>query len=349
MTDIPETSGNAQFRSSISDPITELPIYEEIPYYENSMEDPIYQIYTDARSVLHLQSLDRNMMDLQRFFRKSPITLPNIDVIIDLIGDRRRAFLLEDILFSTRQRRDLDIIFLEHRIILTTFLHRVRLIVTTLRQFFSQDQNNPRVSIAIFHVREEFLAAYAQLCSCMPEYNAIFQEAMVHADQQGFLARPVRPYLDFSILPKQPHPEAIELMTQCKTQLRALLDAMIDPSYADPPNYFRDLTKFLEEFPVQHWTQEYIIFILKKIKTEIENYNLETFLRKIDPRLYTTIVEHRALLREICLCMQTIQSHHRYFLWEEFKNVHSATAQTYFVEAFNKFRNHEQNYEAAIL
>lgn len=88
----------------------------------------------------------------------------------------------------------------------------------------SQDEYNPRVKVAIDHIRAEYYTAYTQLCSCIPEYNTIFQEAKVHAEQQGFLARPVRPYLDFNILPQQPHPEVVELMAQCKRELRILLE-----------------------------------------------------------------------------------------------------------------------------
>lgn len=47
-----------------------------------------------------------------------------------------------------------------------------------------------------------------------------------------------------------------------------------------PSGYFQDLTKFLEEFPIQHWTQEYIILILKKIKLQIQNYYMEDFCRQ---------------------------------------------------------------------
>lgn len=130
--------------------------------------------------------------------------------------------------------------------------------------------------------------------------------------------------------------------------LRILIQTLGESPPPIPPNYLQNLENFLRDFPVQHWTPEYIIFIVQAFQTGIKNYCVEEFLKKIYSNLYTTIVEHISMLMEVYYCMQTIQSHHRNFLWGQFREVYGVTPQTYFVEPFNRFRNHKQNYEAAI-
>lgn len=71
-------------------------------------------------------------------------------------------------------------------------------------------------------------------------------------------------------------------------------------------------------------------------------------VKDINIYLYASVIEHRSLLLDILRCMWTIQSQHRYFLREGFRELFGKTAQEHFLEPLEWFRNHEQSYESAL-
>ena len=82
---------------------------------------------------------------------------------------------------------------------------------------------------------------------------------------------------------------------------------------------------------VHQWTAEYIINILEIIQTGIKNYSTEEFLKKLNPVLYATYVDHRKLIMEVYFCMEHIQGYHRHFLWNQFGEAYGMNPKDYFL------------------
>lgn len=199
MVDVPGTSSSAQIRDPFMDPFTELPIFVEIPFYEDSTQDPVYQLYGDyPRSSRYLESLDTDIKELRKYIHEhgSEELFPNVGIIVNNLAQRRRTLLLEDILYSTQGRPDLDILFLEQRIVLTTFMHQMRILRRAINHYSLLDRSNPRVMFAIEGLLAEFHAAYANFAPSIAVHLATFQEALTYGIQYGLVPRPVRPYLD---------------------------------------------------------------------------------------------------------------------------------------------------------
>lgn len=116
------------------------------------------------------------------------------------------------------------------------------------------------------------------------------------------------------------------------------------PRETIPKYYLINIQNFLDQFPFNQWTPEYIEAILEIIKIGIENYGIEEFLKELNPSLYSTYVENRKKLSEVLFILKSIQGYHRHFLWSPFVESYGMNPQDYFIGAFNEFRNFPQTY-----
>lgn len=341
----PGTSGPAEDGLTIN---TELPLFIEPSYYGDSLKDPVYQLYSCGRSKRFLLSLDDIMTNLFNHRRDNIIGgLPNLEVLIETIGIRRRVLLLEDVLFLTGGRPDLDALFLQHRIMLTTFMHKLRLILYALRRHHSQNQGDERVQWAVNFVVTEFHTAYDDFSPTMLSYNILVQEAFTWGEQTNSIPDLITPYLEYDIY-RLPSSEVVGLLVQCKAELLSLKNKRTDWPYVPPTRYIEEINFFLENFPIQYWTQEYILFFLNKIKQMLQNYYQEEMIKELNIHLYMDIIHQRDILKETIRYMSNIQAFYRYFLQEEFRKIHHVTPKDYLFGAFNDLLNHEQKYRSAL-
>ena len=88
--------------------------------------------------------------------------------------------------------------------------------------------------------------------------------------------------------------------------------------------------------------------ILEIIQKQLGNYSKEEFLKNLSLPLYATYVDHGMAIIEVYFAMQHIQGYHRHFLWSQFKHCYGMTPKEYFMIPFNKLRQLQEKYEAAI-
>lgn len=365
MSDIPGTSGSTEYGDPGYDltvgPATDLPIYMELPYYENSSENPIYHLYMSTRSTAYLADLDSHMKNLSRRFEivdppgvlwYDPVQgLPYLELILTTIEHRRRLVLLEDILFSTTARLDLDEIFSRHRELFLAFLNKVKSLKNIMIRIPS-DRSSPNNVNAIMHILlTEYHDIYAQFAVTVSSVNAAYQEAANFVDQHDLIPEVVQPYLRLEQPYQQPDDRIIELVFQIKNALRAPLRIVyeivpIDNPY--PRHYLHTIGRVVREFPIYHWTPEYIRYILETIKTSIDNYSTEEWILEINYEIYKQLSHHRELILEVYSRMKHIQAHHGYLLWQQFADLHETLPKPYFLESFYKLQRHKRKYKFAI-
>lgn len=108
------------------------------------------------------------------------------------------------------------------------------------------------------------------------------------------------------------------------------------------------IQKYLVDFPVHDWTNEYILAFTQEIKTEPEHLSMEEYFKKMNRSLYAFFVEHRRLLKKVYTAMVTISGFHRNFLWYQFRELHGATHQDFFMIVYRLLMNHKEQYDATI-
>lgn len=169
---VPGTSGNAKMFDPSAYPAN-LPIFQEVPYFEDTHDNPVYAIYMGPQSTIYLGLLDWHIGNLKSNFQGPHLgfNFPHIEIIFDMVEERKRHLLLKDVLGQAQRRLDLCYVFKEHRNHQTWFLHRLKLIKAIFNTLPPEHD----------HITYGMLAQYEQFCSYLPEYIATFQEAMTYA------------------------------------------------------------------------------------------------------------------------------------------------------------------------
>ena len=183
-----DISGPAQIYDPSVD-LTDVPIFPDILVFENTAQNPVYMWYMDARSAPYLAMLDQHINLLKENFQgpHPGFNFPHIEIILDILEERRRQVLLEDCSYIQEQRIDLDDIFENHRVILESFLHQLNL----LKQMFNRLANLPNPfarESAVNALLVEYTGAYEQFSSTLPEYVATYQEAITGATQANLIS-----------------------------------------------------------------------------------------------------------------------------------------------------------------
>lgn len=150
------------------------PIFKELPHYEDSLLDPVYRVYTAARSRDYLRLLDLHIKNFQENFmdQQSVINFPNIEMVLLEVMQRRRILLLEDIFFLTNRRPDLEQIFSRHRLDLILFLRKVK-IISEGYSHFPRNSCDPRINLMVNRLFKEYISAHEIFMHSLPEHSMV--------------------------------------------------------------------------------------------------------------------------------------------------------------------------------
>ena len=342
----PGTSGQAQiFNPSIH--LVGLPLFQEVPYFEKTWENPVYAEYSDPRSAIYIGLIDFHLERLKLNFQGPypGFNFPHIESILDIIEERKRHLLLEDILTQEGRRPDIYDVLKRHRSLLLEFLQKLRQIKITLNKTLPDKHN------LINSLLAQYYEAYEHFCLHIPEHIASFQEAMTFANQENLIPEPVKPYL--RPIPEIPviHGDVLELQIDIREEVSNIMKLLADPSNGDATNpsyYLLNIRTLVNDFPIQQWNPEYIIMLFKIIQNTLDNYSTEEFLKDLHPYQYAIYVDHRKLIMGVYYCMQHIQGYHRHFRWAQFQEAYGTDPKGYFLVSFNRLLRAEEGYKASI-
>lgn len=348
MADVPSGSSNAE----PADPFSDLPVFVTIPYYENSADDPIYRLYVSNLSQRYLAVLDWTIKDCKKHFIQhngSEVLFPNLGIVLNLLAERRRTLLLEEIIAASHERPDLEARFLQTRVILSEYLTEIRRTRFMIAHFVEYtDLSSNAASQAVRRLLGLMNTAYNQLALSIPMYLQVFQEAYTYADQRGMIPPTVTPYLDLNQYFQDIDPRITDLVRDCRAEIRNLMRNMPETPACYPPGYLTALRDFVFEFPFQHWTFDYMFLVLNTTRSMIKNYLSEETICRIDVRNYGLLVKHREILIKVIERMTTILQHHKDYSWADFRLFYGKTAQNYFLETFNRMKESQKSYDAAL-
>lgn len=105
----------------------------------------------------------------------------------------------------------------------------------------------------------------------------------------------------------------IQFIAELRMDLRRTV-LFTAPGYSSPEYYLIDIQNFLDRFPVNQWTSEYMLDILEIIKSGINNNSPEEFIKIPNPDLYSLYMENRKKLSKTLFRMKSINAYHKYFL-----------------------------------
>ena len=142
MAHFPGTSGNTQIFNP-SAHLADLPIFQEVLYFERKRDNPVYAVYADPQSTIYLSLLDWHIERLKINFQGPypGFNFPHIETILDMVEERKRYLLLEDTLVKADRRLDLTYVLKGRSNLLIGFLHQLRLIKAMLNKLHLEHDN----------------------------------------------------------------------------------------------------------------------------------------------------------------------------------------------------------------